>query len=189
GGKVRDETNGPKQCRDDQRRAHCPEPPSERAAKLRPHFKGGWVGKHPIEKPWPAKMEDRKNACTDHRKKRQSFGKAVDRRSKVVQTQNKNGGKEAAAVGHSDPPNVIGEIEPPNERNVRPPNTDTYEDEHAKGVDEQRNQDARPNKRGEPAPTKIGRQRYAGDFRCGCLSRCRHYRLDCRCPRARTGDR
>ena len=179
---IRNQTGVPKQDRDGEIGRNGKHIPHQRAAEILPDRPVARNGREIPCHPEPADVDAGKNRCTNHRKKRHRFGRAVDRSAPFLPQQKEDGGDQRARVSDPDPENEVGDPPSPSDRDVVSPcahaggnQVSNAKKSKGRGASSDRERHPPPARRGLlhhtrnalGQPTKIApvqNKRYAGDL-------------------------
>ena len=138
--KIRNQTDVPEHQRNREIRAYRKHVPDQRTPPLRPKPHRVRVRRNPIEEPWPAKMNQRKQARARDRKQRHGLRKAVDGLAPCLMQKEENRRNQSARMPDSDPPDKVDDRESPRDGYVDAP----YADAAIQQPHDREQQDQRP---------------------------------------------
>jgi hypothetical protein len=144
-------------------RHDAPEVPDQRRAELRPDLVGRGIGQHPGEQPGPAEMQDGVERGGGDGGQRRGLREAVHRRAQPVPAQHQDGGEEARRIGDANPPDVVDQVEAPDEGHVGAPEPCADQQQCDHGVAEQQHAEHRGAEAKREAPAEACLQRDGGD--------------------------
>ncbi len=127
GRQVGDEPEVPEEQRDRGVGGDGEHVPGERALEVGPDLVEGRVRDEPPEEPGTPEVDDRVHAGHGHREQGHGLGEAVDRGAPPLLEEEQDGADQGAGVADADPPDEVGDVEGPADRDVVAPDADALE--------------------------------------------------------------
>ena len=163
-GEVGDEPDVPEHQRDREVGGHREHVPHQRAPELRPERHRVGVRGEPVEELRAAEVEDREDPGAHDREDRHRLGEAVDRLPPLLPEEEQDRRDQRAGVTDADPPDEVGDREPPGDRDVDPPDADADVEQHRDRHREQRDQAEPDREAEEPSASRAAGEDDAGDL-------------------------
>ena len=157
----------PEEHRHDQIGQHREKVPGQRALELRPHAHRAGVGRHPVEAPRPAQMQDGIKPRAHDGEQRHRLGEAIEAVAPLLPDQQQHGGNQRAGMADPQPPDIVGNGKAPGDRDIIAPDARPAHEQHRDRHQEQRQQAQRDQ---EHRPPHAGRGEAGGhgdDAACG----------------------